>query len=166
MKKLLMVIASSVLLIALAACGDTQSEDQVETDNNTEKSEEQAETDNDTEETEEEAETENNTEENESNEDEAQQDDQNEEDKTTKSNKENADYKEANTMYEESNTHVDKIESANMDVRLETNTPNKRILLFSDNNKIMYKTNYIKEKQRLKIIDIYEDKGQIFNVTI
>ena len=159
MKKLLMVIVSSLVLIALAACGGTQNEDQVETDNNTEKSEEQAETNNDTEETEEEAETENDTEENESNEDEAQQDDQNEEDKTTNSNEEIADYEEANTIKEQ-------IDIADMDVKVETDNPNKRILLFSDNDKVMYKTIYIKEKQRLKIINIYEDKGQIFNETI
>src|SRR5699024_10839665 len=136
MKKSLMVIASSLLLIALAACGGTQNEDQIERANNTETSEEQAETNNDTEETEEEAETENDTEENESNEDEAQQDDQNEEDKTTYSNEEIADYEEANTIKEQ-------IDIPDMDVKVETDNPNKRILLFSDNDKVMYKTIYI-----------------------
>src|SRR5699024_10045164 len=155
MKKLLMVIVYSLLLITLGACGDTKNEDQVDTDNDIEKNEEQDETDNETEETEEENETENNREENESNEDKTQQKEQNK--KKTK--KEINEYKEANTI-------EDKNDIDDMDVKVETNNSNKRILLFSDNEKVTYKTIYIKEKQRLKIIDIYEDKGQIFNETI
>ena len=159
MRKLPMVIITSLFLIGLVACSDTQDEEQVETDNDTEENEEQAETNNDVEENEEQDETDNDVEDNGSNKDEKQQDDQNKHDETTGTNDEIADYEEAEVI-------EDHIDIADMDVKVETDNPNKRVLLFSDNDKVMYKTIYIKEKQRLKIIDIYEDNGQIFNETI
>src|SRR5699024_4573702 len=155
-------------------------------------------------------ETDNDVEDNGSNKDEKQQDDQNKHDETTGTNDEIADYEEAEVIedhidiadmdvkvetdnpnkrvllfsnndklkyktnknndkrakYEEVEVIEEHIDIADMDVKVETDNPNKRVLLFSDNDKVMYKTIYIKEKQRLKIIDIYEDNGQIFNEII
>ena len=150
MKKLLMVIVSSLLLIALVACGDTQNEEQTDTDNAIEENEDKAETNNDTEVNEDQVETDN---------EDTDETKENKEEEPTNTNEEITDYEEADVIEEQ-------IDIADMDVKIETDNPNKRILLFSDNDKVMYKTIYIKEKQRLKIIDIYEDKGQIFNETI
>ena len=158
MKKLLMVIVSSLLLIALVACGDTQNEEQTDTDNAIEENEDKAETNNDTEVNEDQVETDN-EDTDETKEEEELQDDQDKEEEPTNTNEEITDYEEADVIEEQ-------IDIADMDVKIETDNPNKRILLFSDNDKVMYKTIYIKEKQRLKIINIYEDKGQIFNETI
>jgi len=153
-----MVIVSSLLLIALVACGDTQNEEQTDTDNAIEENEDKAETNNDTEVNEDQVETDN-EDTDETKEEEELQDDQDKEEEPTNTNEEITDYEEADVIEEQ-------IDVADMDVKIETDNPNKRVLLFSDNDKVMYKTIYIKEKQRLKIIDIYEDKGQIFNETI
>src|SRR5699024_6499011 len=125
MRKLLMVIVTSLFLIGLVACSDTQDEEQVETDNDTEENEEQDETNNDVEENEEKDETDNDVEDNGSNKDEKQQDDQNKHDETTGTNDEIADYEEAEVI-------EDHIDIADMDVKVETDNPNKRVLLFSD----------------------------------
>ncbi len=70
------------------------------------------------------------------------------------------------TDYEETTSIEDNIDITDMDVEVKTDNQNNRVLLFSDDDEVMYKTIYVKKKQRLKIINIHEDKGQIFNDTI
>lgn len=77
-----------------------------------------------------------------------------------------ADHNDEIADFDEASVIEDTIDIANMDVKVKTDNPNNRVLLFSDDHDVMYKTVYIKKKQRLKIINIHEDKGQIFNEVI
>src|SRR5699024_4728957 len=50
---------------------------------------------------------------------------------------------------------------------IETDNDNKRIILFADDNdRKQYKSIFIKQKQRLKIIELNKDDGLLFNDTI
>lgn len=82
-----------------------------------------------------------------------------EKDEKTKNDKEIADFPEYDVLAEEIN--VD-----DLDVDIKANNSNKRVMLLSDDNgKKQYKSIFIKEKKRLKIISL-DDDGQIFNDVI
>ena len=72
-----------------------------------------------------------------------------------------ADFEEADQLAET----IDNLGSLKPDIK--TDNPNKRIILFSDDNgKKEYKSIYIKEKSRLKIVELNKDDGLLFNEEI
>lgn len=82
-----------------------------------------------------------------------------EKDEKTKNDKEIADFPEYDVLAEE-------ITVDDLDVDIKANNSNKRVMLLSDDNgKKQYKSIFIKEKKRLKIISL-DDDGQIFNDVI
>lgn len=95
-------------------------------------------------------------------------DDKNEEEKEEAKDQDNdeSDHNKDIVDYEEASVIEDTIDITGMDVKVKTDNKNNRVLLFSENEEVMYKTVYVKKKQRLKIINIHEDKGQIFNEVI
>lgn len=68
--------------------------------------------------------------------------------------------------FEEALVIEDEVDVSGLDVDIQTDNRNNRVILFLDNNEPIYKTIYVKHKQRLKIIDIQQDAGQIFNEVI
>lgn len=77
----------------------------------------------------------------------------------TKGNSEIADFEEASVI-------EDEIDVSELDVKVEADNDNKRVILFTDGNRAVYKTIFIKNDQRLKIIDINDNEGQIYNEVI
>lgn len=77
----------------------------------------------------------------------------------TKENSEIADFEEASVI-------EDEIDVSDLDVEIEADNDNKRVILFKDGNRAVYKTIYIKGEQRLKVIDIIDNEGQIYNEII
>src|SRR5699024_12339840 len=72
------------------------------------------------------------------------------------------------TDYEETKELQANIEDINsLTPEIETDNDNKRIILFADDNdRKQYKSIFIKQKQRLKIIELNKDDGLLFNDTI
>lgn len=68
--------------------------------------------------------------------------------------------------FEESPVIEKEVDVSGLDVEIETDNRNNRVILFLDNKKPIYKTIYVKHDQRLKIIDIGKNEGQIFNEII
>lgn len=68
--------------------------------------------------------------------------------------------------YEEASKIEEKVDLDGLEVEVETDNDNNRVLLFLDEGKEVYKTIYIKRDHRLKIIDIIDNEGQIYNDTI
>ncbi|SRR5690625_979407 len=61
---------------------------------------------------------------------------------------------------------VEEIDMDNLAADVKTNNPNKRVMILTDDDgEKQYKSIYIKEKQRLKIISL-DEEGQIFNKVI
>lgn len=145
MKRILTLMVTVGIIFGLVACGGNDEEDSVEPN-----------------------ETEENTATEEIDEEEAPSEDTEEEDKDaeesnseteTEGNSEIADYEESTVIEEE-------IDVSNLDVEVETDNENNRVILFKDDDKAFYKTVYIKHDQRLKIIDIIDNEGQIYNEII
>lgn len=60
----------------------------------------------------------------------------------------------------------DEIDVNTLEAKIETDNPNKRVILYADDNgKQQYKSIFIKNENRLKIIQ-FNDNGQIFNGVI
>src|SRR5699024_3486024 len=68
--------------------------------------------------------------------------------------------------FKESEVIEKEIDVSDLNVEIETDNDNNRVILFKENNKPVYKTVYIKRDQRLKIIDIENNEGQIYNKII
>lgn len=136
MKKLLTILFSISIIVGLAAC----SNDDTAEDTNSE--------DNETPEVEEQEEQATDVES-----DEIMDED------TEEQNPEMDDYEEASKIEE-------KVDLDGLEVEVETDNDNNRVLLFLDEGKEVYKTIYIKRDHRLKIIDIIDNEGQIYNDTI
>jgi len=136
MKKLLTILFSISIIVGLAAC----SNDDTAEDTTSE--------DNETPEVEEQEEQETDVES-----DEIMDED------TEEQNPEMDDYEEASKIEE-------KVDLDGLEVEVETDNDNNRVLLFLDEGKEVYKTIYIKRDHRLKIIDIIDNEGQIYNDTI
>jgi len=68
--------------------------------------------------------------------------------------------------FEESEVIEEEVDVSDLNVEIETDNDNNRVILFKENNKPVYKTVYIKRDQRLKIIDIKNNEGQIYNEII
>ncbi|MEI3604445.1 hypothetical protein SPD48_01955 [Pseudogracilibacillus sp. SE30717A] len=69
--------------------------------------------------------------------------------------------------FEEKNAIEENIDITGLEVNVETDTDNKRVILFEDqNHHKVYKTIFIKSEKRIKIIDIKKDNGLIYNEII
>ena len=160
MKKLAIVLFASMLFV-LGACSsnnDDNSSTNADDNANTEENQDQNANDNASDDV-----VNNNTDDETNNEEENNADDQatnnaeNEEDTATDS--ELADYPEYDTL-------VDEIDVDSLQAEVETDNPNKRVILYSDDSgEKVFKSIFIKKKDRLKIID-FDDDGEIFNEVI
>lgn len=65
--------------------------------------------------------------------------------------------------FEEATVIEDEIDVSELTVKVETDNRNNRVILFFDGDELLYKTIFVKRDNRLKIIDIKHDDGQIFN---
>lgn len=70
------------------------------------------------------------------------------------------------TDFEEASTIEAEIDVSDLDVEIETDNQNNRVILFKDGDKAVYKTIFVKNDKRLKIIDIIDNEGQVYNETI
>lgn len=149
-KKLIMLVSGFVLIFALAACSET-TENEEQNNQEVEKAEKTAE---------------------EVTEDEVTSD---HETKTTDEKEvptEEADDKEATSTdglaaYTEGAVIEQEVDTDGLKPDVKTDNDHKRIMLLtSDDEQVMYKTIYVKQKKMLKIIDIKNDKGQVFQGTI
>lgn len=68
--------------------------------------------------------------------------------------------------FEESPVIEKEVDVSGLDVEIETDNRNNRVILFLDNKKPIYKTIYVKHDKRLKIIDIGKNEEQVFNEII
>lgn len=68
--------------------------------------------------------------------------------------------------YEEQEVIEGQIEEGDYDIVVETDNRENRVLFYEQNGEKYYKIIYIKDQNRLKIIDIYNDHGQIYNEII
>lgn len=68
--------------------------------------------------------------------------------------------------YEEQEVIEGQIEEGDYDIVVETDNRENRVLFYERNGEKYYKIIYIKDQNRLKIIDIYNDHGQIYNEII
>lgn len=165
MKRLLMLLAAVGIMFGLVACG---SNDEDTTDNdapeeNTEPTEE-----NDVDE-ESSSDEDKDVDEEPSSEKEDEPEDTEKADEPEKSTPEDdndEDDESEISEFKESSVIEDEIDVSDLDANIETDNNNKRVILFKDGDKAVYKTIFIKNKDRLKIIDIGNDKGQIYNETI
>ncbi|MBO1004168.1 hypothetical protein ACFSKI_06970 [Pseudogracilibacillus auburnensis] len=142
MQKLIILFVSSTLLLGITACS------QKDTDQQQEESEKQAKT---------EEHTEQNVDQNEvavqENEEEGQKEAENEQ----------QDIPDTIAHMEEATILADHIDFSNLHAKVETDNANKRVILFQDNDHSKkYKSIFIKNDQRLKIIDLKND-GLIYN---
>lgn len=153
MKRLLMLFAAVGIMFGLVACG---SNDEDTTDNdapeeNTETTEE------------------NDVDEEPSSEKEDEPEDTEKADEPEKSTPEDDNDEDDGSEiseFKESSVIEDEIDVSDLDANIETDNNNKRVILFKDGDKAVYKTIFIKNDDRLKIIDIGNDEGQIYNETI
>lgn len=65
--------------------------------------------------------------------------------------------------FDEYDTIQDEADIEDLKADVVEDNSNKRIILFKDNDQKVYKSIFIKNKNRLKIIDIQDDEGQIYN---
>lgn|SRR5699024_366728 len=153
MKRLLILLAAVGIMFGLVACG---SNDEDTTDNDT--------TEENTETTEE-----NDVDEEPSSEKEDEPEDTEKADEPEKSTPEDDNDEDDGSEiseFKESSVIEDEIDVSDLDANIETDNNNKRVILFKDGDKAVYKTIFIKNDDRLKIIDIGNDEGQIYNETI
>lgn len=157
MNRILTIIFTMGLLLGLVACGNNSESDvEKSTTDSDAKTEEQQAEDQGTDVEEEDA-----TDESMKEEDATKDEDTEEEasDNPDHTNSAIADFEEASTIEEQ-------IDIAGLDVEVKTDNQNNRVILFKDGDKAVYKTVYVKHDQRLKIIDIIDDEGQIYNEII
>lgn len=160
MKKVVLILFASMLFV-LGACSSNDDQDQSSngTDNNASTEESPVETSDDAT-----KEDEKSTEDDVETEDQADDNSENEatddsEDGTESSNNELADFPEYETL-------VDEIDVDTLEAKIETDNPNKRVILYADDSgKNQYKSIFIKKQNRLKIIQ-FDDNGQVFNEVI
>ena len=153
MKRLLILLAAVGIMFGLVACG---SNDEDTTDNDT--------TEENTETTEE-----NDVDEEPSSEKEDEPEDTEKADEPEKSTPEDDNDEDDGSEiseFKESSVIEDEIDVSDLNANIETDNNNKRVILFKDGDKAVYKTIFIKNDDRLKIIDIGNDEGQIYNETI
>src|SRR5699024_1252075 len=165
MKKIITILMTIGVIFGLAACGtnnDTNSAESNEIEDSTEVTKDEGNTNEvDSEEESEQSKEGNST--NTSNENEncdsKTQNNKEEENNTEEENSKNEEFKESEVIEKE-------IDVSDLNVEIETDNDNNRVILFKENNKPVYKTVYIKRDQRLKIIDIENNEGQIYNKII
>ena len=157
MKRLLMLLAAVGIMFGLVACG---SNDEDTTDNDT--------TEENTETTEEKDEDKDVDEEPSSEKEDEPEDTEkaDEPEKSTPEEDKDEDDGSEISEFKESSVIEDEIDIADLDAEVETDNNNKRVILFKDGDKAVYKTIFIKNDDRIKIIDIVDDEGQIYNETI
>lgn len=156
MKKILLLVFSLVLVVALSACGDKENtnkdpvtdsgnnaNENVDPDNNVKDNADNDATNN----------AENNTDKAENN----QNNNQTSENEDNNNSAELADFEEAKLVEE----HIDDLDE--LQVVVETDNPNKRIILYKDGNKVQYKSIFIKDDQHLKIINTHDEGKPLFN---
>lgn len=147
-----MLVSGFALIFALAACSET-TENEDQNNQEVEKAEKTAE-----EVTEDEV----------TSDDETKTADEDEKEVPT----EEADDKEATSTdglaaYTEGAVIEQEVDTDGLKPDVKTDNDHKRIMLLtSDDEQVMYKTIYVKQKKMLKIIDIKNDKGQVFQGTI
>lgn len=160
MKKVVLILFTSMLFI-LGACSGADDEEQPadNADNNISAEEIRGETSNDTISDDEKAtDNEEETEEHADNHSEDQTTDGSK-DEGEASNNELADFPEYKIL-------VDEIGADTLEAKIETDNPNKRVILYADDSgKNQYKSIFIKKKNRLKIIH-FDNNGEIFNEVI
>lgn len=70
--------------------------------------------------------------------------------------------------FEETEIVAEHVDLNDVNIEIETDNQNKRVILYKaeNNDGEKYKSIYIKEKNRLKLINLKEDDGLIYNDTI
>ena len=68
--------------------------------------------------------------------------------------------------YEEQEVVETQIEDGEYEVVVETDNPGTRVMFYEIGGEKYYKTIFVKKENRLKIIDIQNNNGQIYNETI
>lgn len=160
MKKIMTILITIGVMFGLAACGtnnDTNSAESNEVEDNLEV-----------------AEDEENTKEVDSEEIEHEESEQSNDRNNINSNNENSDSETENNTeenskigeFEELEVIEEEVDISDLNIEIETDNDNNRVILFKENNQPVYKTVYIKRDQRLKIIDIKYNEGQIYNEII
>lgn len=150
MRKYLLLITSLLLFIGLAACGSN--------DNNNEENNENLPIN----------ENENNEPAGETNNDPADEngEENNVNDSSDNNNESDGDDEEAAHSeldeFDEGEIIQSQIEVESLSMTIETDNDNKRVILFKDGNQAQYKTVYVKHDKHLKIINIKEDEGLLF----
>src|SRR5699024_9685056 len=161
MRKLVVVLFSALFLLSLTACSSGENNNNVanSTDNNDQNVEVEQSTDNN-----------NDNNNNVATNDENDESDNNSENVSDDNNNNNdgKDVPDKLADFEETKELQANIEDLNsLTPEIETDNDNKRIILFADDNdRKQYKSIFIKQKQRLKIIELNKDDGLLFNDTI
>lgn len=158
MRKLVVVLFSALFLLSLTACSSGENNNNVanSTDNNDQNVEVEQSTDNN-----------NDNNNNVATNDESDNNSENVSDDNNNNNDGN-DVPDKLADFEETKELQANIEDLNsLTPEIETDNDNKRIILFADDNdRKQYKSIFIKQKQRLKIIELNKDDGLLFNDTI
>lgn len=158
MRKLVVVLFSALFLLSLTACSSGENNNNVanSTDNNDQNAEVEQSTDNN-----------NDNNNNVATNDESDNNSENVSDDNNNNNDGN-DVPDKLADFEETKELQANIEDLNsLTPEIETDNDNKRIILFADDNdRKQYKSIFIKQKQRLKIIELNKDDGLLFNDTI
>lgn|SRR5699024_430523 len=159
MKKMIVVLFSALFLLSLTAC--SSGENNNNTANSIENNDHNAEV---------EQSTDNNDNNNNAANDEKDEADNNSENVSddNSNNNDDDDVPDKLADFEETKELQANIEDLNsLTPEIETDNDNKRIILFADDNdRKQYKSIFIKQKQRLKIIELNKDDGLLFNDTI
>lgn len=159
MRKLVVILFSALFLLSLTACsgGENNNNEANSTANNNQNTEVEQSTDNNNN---------NNVATNDEN-DESDNNSENVSDDNNNNNDDNdvpdklADFEETKELQ----ANIDDLNSLTPEI--EVDNDNKRIILFADDNDHkQYKSIFIKQKQRLKIIELNKDDGLLFNDTI
>ena len=82
---------------------------------------------------------------------------------------ENADNNTASDLdgFEEADIVKENIDNLDdLKVIVETDNPNKRVILYKEDNKPQYKSIFVKDNEHLKIIDIHSNNDLLFDETI
>ena len=163
MRKIITILITIGVIFGLAACGtnnDTNSADSNEIEDNEEVTkDEENKKEVDSEETENKESDQSNDGNNINSSNENENSDSETESNTEEENSEVREFEESEVIEEE-------VDVSGLNVDIETDNDNNRVILFKENNKPVYKTVYIKRDQRLKIIDIKNNEGQIYNEII
>lgn len=69
------------------------------------------------------------------------------------------------STYEEYNVLDETIDIAQYDAKVETDNDGNRVILFYENERVAYKSVYVKEERHLKVIST-EDEAPLYNDTL